>query len=86
MEVDEGMFTAFATKSLKTLLAEVEMVVSSSWKPAYKGVDGGAVIRFAVALLATFGVVVPALIMPQSDILHKAGDALCGKRIPGELA
>ena len=77
--MDEGTFTAFAPKLLQQQLAEVKELVVPARIPSLRGLDVGAVLKLAAAVVS-LGVVIPILVVPQSQILAEAGDALCGER------
>ena len=77
MQVDEGMFTAFAPQLLKQQLAEIEELVVPSVSLSFRGLDVGAVLKL-VAAAVSLAVVILMLIVPQSQVLAEAADALCG--------
>ena len=80
IEVDEGLFTAFVPKQLKTLLGELEDLPGLP-SMSYKGLDASAVLKLAGALLVMFAVAIPLLIVPQGRILQDAGEAFCGAHL-----
>ena len=79
LQVDEGTFTAFAPKLLQQQLEEVKELVVPAPAPSLRGLDGGAVLKL-VAAVVSLAVAIPILVVPQSQILAEAGDALCGEQ------
>ena len=76
MEVDELLFDAFAPRRLKRLLAHGKRLPMKPLRRVF-GLDLGPVIK--LLLTGTMlGLMVGFSILPQTEFLNAAGDAMCG--------
>ena len=81
--VDQSVWATFGPRQLKDLLSRVgELKVKvqpgkSGVQKSSKGVGAGAFLKFLLAA-AMVGILVPAFVVPHTNILTKISDALCG--------
>ena len=78
MEVDELLFEAFAPKRLKTVLKHGKTLEMKPLSRSF-GLDPNPVVKLLLTSLM-IGLMASFSILPQTEYLKAAGDAMCGAR------
>ena len=78
MEVDELLFEAFAPKRLKTVLKHGKTLEMKPLRRSF-GLDPSPVVKLLLTSLM-IGLMASFSILPQTEYLKAAGDAMCGTR------